>query len=98
MVLEREAQIKGYTAVMRAKKRRIEEESEQVREVYEHFNQGYTITDRGMVTVRRFIDKLGVHDVRGAMECAFTRPNVKRNQEFRYFCGICWNKIRESEQ
>lgn len=93
-VLEREAQIKGYQAAMNKKKGRIEEEGEIVRDVYERFNKGYTLNEKSMVTVRLFIENLGVHEVCSAMERAYSK--ARKDQEFRYFCGICWNKIREA--
>lgn len=95
-VLEREAQIKGYQAAMNKKKSRIEEEGELVREVYERFNKGYTLNEKSMVMVRLFIEKLGVHEVCSAMERAYSK--ARKDQEFRYFCGICWNKIREASE
>lgn len=94
LVLEREAQIQGYQSVMDAKRLRLEEEAAQVCEVYETFNPGFTLTDKSMVTVRMFIDKLGVHFVQSAMELAWTARKVRRGGEFKYFCGICWNKIK----
>jgi hypothetical protein len=95
-VLEREAQIKGYQAALSSKKNRIADEAEMVRDVYERFNEGYTLNEKSMVTVRMFVDKLGVHDVCDAMERAYTR--ARKGQEFRYFCGICWAKIREASE
>ena len=95
-VLEREAQIKGYQSVIAQKKQRIEEEGERVREVYERFNPGYTLNEKSMVTVRMFVDRLGVHQVCDAMEIAHAK--ARRDQEFKYFCGICWNRIREASQ
>jgi hypothetical protein len=92
-VIELEAQIKGYQAAISQKKHRLEEEGEQVREVFERFNPGYTLSEKSMVTVRVFVERLGLHEVCDAMELAHMK--VKENQEFRYFCGICWNKIRE---
>ena len=96
MVLEREAQIKGYQSVMDAKRLRLEEEAAQICEVYETFNPGFTLTDKSMVTIRMFIDKLGVHCVQSAMELAWAVRKVRTGGEFKYFCVICWNKIRES--
>jgi hypothetical protein len=92
-ILEREAQIKGYQLALAEKKNRIAEEAEMVRDVYERFNVGYTLNEKSMITVRLFVDKLGVHDVCDAIERAYTR--ARKGQEFRYFCGICWSKIRE---
>lgn len=95
-VIEREAQIKGYQAAINQKKQRIEEEGELVREVYERFNPGYTLNEKSMVTVRMFVDRLGVYQVCDAMEIAHAK--ARKDQEFKYFCGICWNKIREASQ
>lgn len=94
-ILEREAQIIGYQRALNAKKLRISDEAEMVRDIYERFNEGYTLNEKSMVTVRMFVEKLGVHEVCEAMERAYSK--ARTNQEFRYFCGICWNKIRESE-
>lgn len=94
-VLEREAQIKGYQKAMDTQRSRIEEEANAVVGVYEDFNSGYTLSDRAVVSVRNFIEKIGFHAVRDAMEKACTAPRVRSGQEFKYFCGICWNKIRE---
>ncbi len=93
-ILEREAQIKGYQAALNAKKKRIEEEAETVCDVFERLSPGYTLSEKSMVTVRHFIERLGVHVVCDAMERAHLK--ARRNQEFKYFCGICWSKIREA--
>ena len=45
--------------------------------------------------IRVFIDKLGVHCVQSAMELAWAVRKVRTGGEFKYFCGICWNKIKE---
>ena len=95
-IIEREAQIKGYQNVVAAKRQRIEDECLEVVEVYERFNEGFTLSQSGLVSVRNFIEKIGVHEVIEAMELAYSAGNVRRGNEFKYFCGICWNKIRES--
>lgn len=94
-VLEKEAQIKGYQQALNARRFRLDEEVERVVEIYERFIPGYTLTDRSRVSIRLFIEKLGYHDVADAMERACTNTNVRRNMEFKYFCGICWSKVKE---
>lgn len=93
-IAERELQIQGYQAVMNSKRLRIDDEAGEVREVYERFNEGLTLTDSAMVSIRKFIEAIGMHAVIGAMEEAHTRPTVRRGNEFKYFCGICWNLIK----
>jgi HNH endonuclease len=94
-VLEREAQIKGYQKAMDLRQARLDSEAIDVCEVYERFNDGYTLNEKAIVSVCLFISKLGVHDVIEAMEIAHSKTNLRQNQEFRYFCGICWSKIKE---
>lgn len=96
-IIEREAQIKGYQSVVAAKRQRIEDECSEVVDVYERFNEGFTLSPSGQVSVRNFIEKIGVHEVISAMESAYSARNVRRGNEFKYFCGICWNKIRAAE-
>jgi len=93
-VAERELQIRGYQQVMNSKRLRIEDESGEVRDTYERFNDGFTLSDSAMVSVRKFIEAIGMHAVVDAMEEAHTRPAVRRGMEFKYFCGICWNIIK----
>jgi 5-methylcytosine-specific restriction endonuclease McrA len=94
-VIEREEQIKGYQKALDAKRSRIETEADAICEIYELFNKGFTLSEKSMVTVRHFIEQLGLHDVRFAMEKAMT-TRVRGGGEFKYFCGICWNKIRNA--
>lgn len=94
MVLEREAQINGYQQAMESKRFRIQEESELVLDVYEEHVSGFTLTEKSMVTVRHFVDQMGLHATRDAMEKACTSHKVRRGHEFKYFCGICWNTIK----
>lgn len=93
-IAERELQINGYQSVMNGKRLRVDSEANKVCAVYEKFNAGFTLTDMAMVSVRKFVESLGVHEVIDAMEQAYTRPTVRRNGEFKYFCGICWNLIK----
>lgn len=93
-IAERELQIRGYQKVMNSKRLRIDDEAGEVRGVYERFNDGFTLSEGAMVSVRKFVEAIGVHEVVTAMEESHTRPSVRRGNEFKYFCGICWNIIR----
>lgn len=45
-------------------------------------------------SIERFIEQLGYHEVLDAMEIASSK--IKNNHyAFKYFCGICWNKIKQ---
>ena len=49
-----------------------------------------------MVSIRMFLQRLNVFTVREAMEIACARK-YSPNPGFKYFCGICWNKIKDGE-
>ena len=95
-VAEREAQIVGYRAVLDAARARMDEDIDRVAAVFERaWGDQYTLTDTARTSVRRFIEELGVHAVVDAMETARANPSVRHKNLFRYFCGICWRRIRE---
>lgn len=90
-VTEAEAQIKGYQSAMEAKAKRIRKEVRAVCALYTELVPGYQLTKQSEASVRRFIDAIGVHAVKEAMEKACTNGSAN---EFRYFCGICWRIIK----
>ena len=45
-------------------------------------------------SVRQFINELGVPEVKDAMIVACNRIHDEQ-EVLKYFCGICWAKIRE---
>jgi hypothetical protein len=96
-IAEREAQIRGYNEIMLAARMRIEDDIEAVNRVYERFAPGFELSESSRVSVRMFIEKLGVFPVIDAMELAGERWAHRDSKIFRYFCGICWNRIREQE-
>lgn len=96
-IIEREAQIKGFQKVMRAKKSRIDDEATEVCDVYETLNPGFTLNEKALISVRNFVEKLGLHEVVSAMEKTYSNSRIRKGQEFQYFCGICWNKIKEAK-
>lgn len=94
-IKERELQIKGYQDVLDSRRIRVESEVGRVCNIYELNVPGFTPTEKARVSIRRFIQILGVHEVMDSMEATFSRFDVKTNNAFKYFCGICWRKIRE---
>lgn len=86
---EREAQLAGYSAVMQAKRARLDEETWTIIEIF--YPKAVSAKKSELQSIKRFIEALGFHTVLDAAEAGdarFPRHN------FRYFCGICWNKIR----
>jgi len=96
-VAEREAQLKGYAAVMVAQRERLDDDAWDVATVFtDHFRKE-TIRKDWFASVKQFVEKLGAHECIRAMEIATARKGYSENTCFRYFCGICWNIVREGQ-
>lgn len=96
-IAEKEKQINGYYKVMEAQKIRIETDVWRVAEI---LCKSYPID--GMRrdwfnSIKRFNENLGVHVVMDAMEIAASKFTYSEAKAFSYFCGICWNKIKEAK-
>lgn len=88
---EREAQILGYHNVMEAKRWRIENECWQIVEFLEG-KPTESYNRDSLSSIRKFLTHLPFHEVLEAAEIAQSR--YSGNRAFRYFCGVCWHKIR----
>lgn len=68
---------------------------EMVQDAYQLYHPDYHFSERFRQSVLMFIQKLGIDVVIDAMRKSCTRLN--HEQSTSYFCGICWNKIREND-
>lgn len=94
-VAEREEQLRGYSAILDAKRERLEAETWRVMDILNP--SGESVPCGEFASAKRFIEKLGVQAVMEAAEIAMLSDTpVKRL--FRYFCGVCWNRVRELEK
>lgn len=94
-ISEREEQLRGYSDILEAKRERLEDECWRV---LKEMEPGVESVPRDQFnSVRRFIEKLGIHAVLESMETAMASTASYRNK-FKYFCGVCWSKIRELEK
>jgi hypothetical protein len=95
----REAQITGYNKVIKEQYDRIEKECWLISNLFlEAMGHKLNSIDRAkFASIKLFISKLGVYETLDAMEIA-TSKNINHEQAvWRYFCGICWNKVKEVE-
>lgn len=93
-VAEREAQLRGYSDIMAAKRERLERETWEVMEVLVPGSTEEGVRRDWFASVKRFVERLGFHATLDAAEIARARHRFNRNVSFRYFCGICWRRIR----
>ena len=94
LVAEQEAQLEGSQEVLRAKKDRVEADCWAVADVFiEHFSlDGIKKVD--FASIKKFVERMGMVDVLESMERAIAVKPYSEATCFKYFCGICWNKIK----
>jgi len=91
---EKEAQYLEFKKVQSKIEKRIDNEIQKLCEVYEDYFPDYYLTNNFKQSIRKFIEKLGYYFVLQALHKSCSRLNA--NQSLKYFCGICWTKIKES--
>lgn len=96
LVAEAEEQLRGFNEVMEAKRARVENDCWRVAELWMKASCKSSIHKSDFQSIRNFINKLGLHECLEAMEIAVGRKPWGGPSCFRYFCGICWSKIKEA--
>lgn len=91
---EKELQYKAFQKLQNDVEKRINAEIEKVNELYTFYFPEYELSDSfKRASVKSFISKLGLNEVRQSMETACLKVD-NSTYVLRYFCGICWNKIK----
>ena len=93
-IAESEEQLRGFHAVMEERRIRIEEDAWTVAEIFIEAQGKDDIRKDWFRSIKHFNEKLGLYVVREAMGQATDKVRWEGGC-FRYFCAICWNKIRE---
>lgn len=95
---EREIQYKEYRKLLNKIDRSIQKDIDYIDSIYIDSFSDWALSDSfKQVSVKRFIKDLGVNEVRDSMYLAISKINNK-DESIRYFCGICWSKIRQKEE
>lgn len=94
VIAEQEMQLRGYQAVLEERRDRLESEAWRVVAVLDPGADSFRRV--WLTSIRRFIEMLGVHSVIDAAERAAQRCIRSQQDQFRYFCGICWSMAREA--
>jgi hypothetical protein len=91
-IAEAEAQIQGYLEASLKRRERIEEDSWAVASVL--YGDIDSLRRDWFATIKRFVEKIGLPDTFAAAEIAEARGFSDDVSTFRYFCGICWKKVK----
>lgn len=92
-ISEREKQLRGYHNILEGRRQRIEDETWDVVAALSGKPMN-TFDRRDLMSIRKFLEKLPFHDVLDSAESALARFPYYSRTTFRYFCGICWRKIK----
>ena len=95
LVAESEAQLLGYQNILQTKQDRIKREQWKVAEIIFPGSSETGINKQYFITLKYFIEKIGLYVVMDAAEIATQKMLYSSTKRFKYFCGICWNRIRE---
>lgn len=95
-VAERELQIAGYREVMQASLDRIESDLWEVADTLYYNASEIGLRRDWCSSIRMFNSKLDLHVVVEAAEIACSKYPHNKSSKFAYFCGICWNRIRDN--
>lgn len=94
-VAEREAQIQGYNAILQARANRLDDECWRVAAALERSEYVDSYNRKRLQSIRHFLSRLSVVDVIDAAEITTAKwGSTSSDRVFRYFCAVCWNKIR----
>lgn len=97
-IAEAEEQIRGYQDVLRARAARLESETWEVAEVLWPGSSEKGARRDDLVSIKKFIEKVGVVPVLEVAEVTRARaPAHSPTRYFRYFCACGWNLVRQAE-
>lgn len=89
-------QHKQYQNLIKKEAKQLEDDVEHIDFVFQKFFDDYCLSEAFKNSVKKFIKALGREIVSEAMSDACAKIHYNEKQAIKYFCGICWNKIRES--
>jgi hypothetical protein len=92
---ERESQIRAYYEIMEERRLRRDEELWSIADIFMERYRDDSILRARLASIRTFLDRLDYFEVREAMELATNRM-YSQGPAFKYFCGICWRKIKRA--
>jgi len=95
---EAEQQIRGYQDVMEGRRVRLDDESWLIAMNFMDAYGDKSIDKAWFRSIKTFVEKIGYHATLDAMDMATAKPDWwARERTFRYFCGICWSKVKEAQ-
>lgn len=95
MVAEREEQLRGYNEITEEARFRLDDQAWDIIAVFDR--KAVTYNRDRIQSIKRFIERLGLSEVIDAAEIAMASGMHSDARMFKYFCGVCWTKIKRQE-
>lgn len=103
-IKEKEEQFAAYCKYLKKIEKSIIEKINEITDFYEKLNTENHVTFSDLFkhnTLRTFVKKLPPSEIKEAMVITFAKKGLdKMNNDdvwIKYFCGVCWTKIRNNE-
>lgn len=96
VLAEKHAQIKAFNALRKKMARLQDEAVDEVEQVFQTTFPKLVFAAKFRESVKMFIDRIGIDAVCWAMSRACGKCR-NGDDATKYFCGICWGKIREPQ-
>lgn len=94
IIAEKEEQIREYKKLIARKKKR---ENAEILSIEQIFSDIGSLNEADRHTIRtQFLSRLMPDDIESAMRLAVCKFRYSPSRAWKYFCGICWNRIREA--
>lgn len=93
-IREAEDQLAGYREIVQSRQDRIEADMWRVADALIDNASEDGISRAYLRSIKMFNERLPLHEVLDAAEIARASKPFSESSRFKYFCGVCWNKIR----
>lgn len=92
-IKEAEAQLAEYSKIMEERRSRIDEQVWSI--IWKLHPHRDTVPRTWIAGITKFLERLSYPEIVNAVDITRLKCISNKNLEFRYFCGVCWNLIRE---
>lgn len=93
LLKERLAQVAAYDRLLKKKKAASQAVIDSVCVIFSENFPCWTLTSSAGRSINIFLKSLSADEIEDSMHYACSR--VPRDAVFRYFCGVCWHKIKQ---
>lgn len=94
IIKEKEEQLKEYRKYILKVRKRIDSDVELIEKQFKIYFKDFCFMENAKLSVRRFLEIIDLHIILDCMDIACLKKDDPQ-QAWKYFCGICWNKIKD---